>query len=270
MAAATTSGPDMGAATTTTTTTLHPNASLVAVAPMGSISGVGPFETSPSQPAPHPLPTATPVPMSASTSTPATPAAGGAAASAAAAAAAAAASASRSVKRPRPVKSCTECRKRKLRCDRNLPCSQCQKSHRNCKYAAEHDSSMMSDGSDVEIGDVQRPPKRNCLPANATPGSHAPESSFVPLRNGESTAHSALEELTSRLDRLEKQFMIKSPAGTEFSGAGQHLPLSPETIRGLTVKRGALRTRFFGQSSVRVLLNLVTCPGPLIVCRLLS
>ncbi|KAK1633369.1 fungal-specific transcription factor domain-containing protein [Colletotrichum phormii] len=254
MAAATTFAPEMG----TVTTTLHPNANLAAVAPMGSIpNATTPYETSPTLPAPHNLSTGTPGPTPAPAGTPVPPAAGGASTSAAAAAAAAAAaSASRSVKRPRPVKSCTECRKRKLRCDRNLPCSQCQKSHRNCKYAAEHDSSMLSDGSDAEMGEVPRPPKRNCLPTAATPGPQTAESSFVPLRNGESTGHTALEELTSRLDRLEKQFMIRSPAGTEFSGTGQRLPLSPETIRGLTVKRGALRTRFFGQNSVRVLLNL--------------
>ncbi|KAI3535050.1 fungal specific transcription factor [Colletotrichum tamarilloi] len=256
MAAATTSAPEMGIVTTT----LHPNTNLAAVAPMGSIpnNAPTPYETSPTLPSPHTLSTGAPGPTPAPTGTPVPPpAAGGASTSAAAAAAAAAAaSASRSVKRPRPVKSCTECRKRKLRCDRNLPCSQCQKSHRNCKYAAEHDSSMLSDGSDAEMGEVQRPPKRNCLPTTATSGPQTAESSFVPLRNGESTGHTALEELTSRLDRLEKQFMIRSPAGTEFSGTGQRLPLSPETIRGLTVKRGALRTRFFGQNSVRVLLNL--------------
>ncbi|OBR06311.1 fungal specific transcription factor domain-containing protein [Colletotrichum higginsianum IMI 349063] len=259
MAATTTSAQDMG----TVTTTLHPNTNLLAaVATMSPMPSTAPYETSsPSQQAPHTLATGAPVPTPASAPTapaPVSPApAGGSAASAAAAAAAAAASASRSVKRPRPVKSCTECRKRKLRCDRNLPCSQCQKSHRNCRYAAEHDSSMLSDGSDAEVGDhLQRPPKRNCVPAITPSGPPPAESSFVPLRNGESAGHSALEELTLRLDRLERQFMIKSPAGTEFSGSGQRLPLSPGTIRGLTVKRGALRTRFFGQNSVRVLLNL--------------
>ncbi|KAF4818432.1 Transcription factor lepE [Colletotrichum siamense] len=248
MAAATSSAPELGAATTTTT--LHSNPNLTAVAsPMGPMhSAPPPYETSPSQPAHQTLGGG--VPGSAPTPVPASgllPAGGPSAASAAATA-----SASRSVKRPRPVKSCTECRKRKLRCDRNLPCSQCQKSHRNCKYAAEQDSSMLSDGSDAEVGDIQRPPKRNCLPTGApSSGPHPAESSsFPPQRNGEGTGHSALEELTSRLDRLEKQFMIKSPAGTEFSGAGQRLPLSPETIRGLTVKRGALRTRFFGQNSI--------------------
>nr|XP_036576431.1 zn2cys6 transcription factor [Colletotrichum truncatum]KAF6783169.1 zn2cys6 transcription factor [Colletotrichum truncatum] len=241
-AATTTSAPELGAVTTT----LHPNTNHTSVAPMGSIPSAAPYETSPSQPVHQSLGSA--VPLSGLGSLPA----GGLSATSSATQ-----SASRSVKRPRPVKSCTECRKRKLRCDRNLPCSQCQKSHRNCKYAAEHDSSMLSDGSDGELGDVQRPPKRNCVPANTTSGSHPTEpASFVPLRNGDSAGHSALEELTSRLDRLERQFMIKSPAGTEFSGAGQRLPLSPGTIRGLTVKRGALRTRFFGQNSVRVLLNL--------------
>ncbi|KAF9878900.1 hypothetical protein CkaCkLH20_03800 [Colletotrichum karsti] len=247
MAAAASSAPELGAAVNT----LHPNPNLVAVAPMGTMPSAAPYETSPSQPAHQTLGTAPP--GSAPTPVPASgPVPAGAPAGGLLAASAATPSASRSVKRPRPVKSCTECRKRKLRCDRNLPCSQCQKSHRNCKYAAEHDMSMLSDGSDVEMGDPQRPPKRNCLPTGTASGPQPAESSsvFVPLRNGDGTGHSALEELTSRLDRLEKQFMIKSPAGTEFSGAGQRLPLSPETIRGLTVKRGALRTRFFGQNSI--------------------
>ncbi|CAK7270862.1 hypothetical protein SEPCBS57363_004319 [Sporothrix epigloea] len=46
------------------------------------------------------------------------------------------------VKRPRPVKSCTECRRRKLRCDRRFPCSQCQRSYRVCKYGSGGDSSL--------------------------------------------------------------------------------------------------------------------------------
>lgn len=167
----------------------------------------------------------------------------------------------RSVKRPRPVKSCTECRKRKLRCDRLCPCSQCQKSNRTCKYAMDHDSANLSDGSDMETEPL-RPLKRNCLPGmfvGGTADSSAEPNNFGPVRNGETTAITSLEDLSLRMERLEKHIMAQSPAATEVSG-GQFMSASTDTIRGLTVKAGAFRTRFHGQNDSRVLLNLVRLP----------
>lgn len=163
----------------------------------------------------------------------------------------------RSVKRPRPVKSCTECRKRKLRCDRLCPCSQCQKSSRTCRYAVDHDSANLSDGSDGEM-EPARPVKRNCLPG-VFPGAPVPinDASLGPLRNGEATGAASLEELSLRMERLEKHIMARSPAATEVS-VGRFIAASSETIRGLTVKAGALRTRYHGQNDARVLLNLVS------------
>lgn len=160
---------------------------------------------------------------------------------------------SRSVKRPRPVKSCTECRKRKLKCDRSCPCSQCQKSSRACRYATDHDGLRDSDGSDAET-DGARAQKRPCHP---TPSGDAPY--HTPVKNGELS----FEELVARVERLERS-VARSPARTDFSGARMPGTAPPETIRGLTVKRGArsLHTRFFGQSSTRVLINLVRSPGP--------
>ncbi|KAF7545096.1 hypothetical protein G7Z17_g9430 [Cylindrodendrum hubeiense] len=163
----------------------------------------------------------------------------------------------RSVKRPRPVKSCTECRKRKLRCDRLCPCSQCQKSSRSCKYAIDHDSANLSDGSDSELMEPSRPTKRNCLPGMFTSSTPLPnnESTYGSVRNGETAAPSSLEELAMRMERLEKHLMARSPAASEAS-AGRLLAASSDTIRGLTVKEGASRTRYHGQNSSRVLLNL--------------
>ncbi|KAL1883285.1 hypothetical protein Daus18300_000343 [Diaporthe australafricana] len=81
-----------------------------------------------------------------------------------------------------------------------------------------------------------------------------------------------LEQFGTRLDRLEKFVFSASPASTSGGGGGpahaaewgapRHpyaayaaVTGSPTTIRSLSVK-GNLRTRFFGQNSTRVLLNL--------------
>lgn len=167
----------------------------------------------------------------------------------------------RSVKRPRPVKSCTECRKRKLRCDRLCPCSQCQKSNRACKYSADADGLPDSDVSDVELPESGRPSKRNC-PPGTTPSatSNAADSSALAAavaaaKNSDASGLPLLEELSLRMERLEKQVMVRSPAVTDLS-AGRVAVATADTIRGLSVKNGAKRTRFFGQASPRIMFNL--------------
>lgn len=170
----------------------------------------------------------------------------------------------RSVKRPRPVKSCTECRKRKLRCDRLCPCSQCQKSNRPCRYAPDQDSANLSDGSDAEGAEPGRPAKRNyshtALPALAA--SYGDAAAPRPAKASDPASLPLLEELSIRMARLEKQILVRSPSRAEGggggSGSGSIVAGAPETIRGLTVKRGATRTRYFGQNDPRVLLNLVS------------
>ncbi|KAI1381613.1 fungal-specific transcription factor domain-containing protein [Hypoxylon crocopeplum] len=149
---------------------------------------------------------------------------------------------SRSVKRPRPVKSCLECRKRKLKCDRISPCSQCQKAQRACRYAAEGDVVSLSDGSDVET--PERTVKRNRAATSQ--------------ESGPSTINYAavLEDHATRLERLERQMLARKSSIAESSSTPAQRPAASSlTIRGLTVK-GGLRTRFFGQSSTRVLVNL--------------
>ncbi|KAI1480465.1 fungal-specific transcription factor domain-containing protein [Daldinia eschscholtzii] len=149
---------------------------------------------------------------------------------------------SRSVKRPRPVKSCLECRKRKLRCDRASPCSQCQKTQRICRYAAEGEVVSLSDGSDGEA--PERNTKRNRPAANQ-------ESS-----QRDTNYEAVLEDHAVRLERLEGRLLSRTSSLAESGSIpAQRPPASSLTIRGLTVK-GGLRTRFFGQSSTRVLLNL--------------
>lgn len=172
----------------------------------------------------------------------------------------------RSVKRPRPVKSCTECRKRKLRCDRSCPCSQCQKSSRICKYATDNDTGNLSDASDSEITDSARPTKRNCLPAapivplkSATVMSTVTEPLYTPFRNGDpALKQPSLELLLDRIESLEKRLQPRNSADSEPGGWRRSLEVSAKTVRALSVKLGGQRARLHGPGSPRVLLNLVS------------
>lgn len=181
----------------------------------------------------------------------------------------------RAVKRPRPVKSCNSCRQKKLRCDRTCPCSQCVKSNRPCKYANENESGLGSEGSDVEAS--PRPAKRQHRPhhtyveATAPPVPSHAAAVHVGLGIGASNESSrvgasVIEQFGARLERLEKLVLNNNAAAaaahasewgslrTPYSSFGG-VTGAPTTIRSLSVK-GNLRTRFFGQNSTRVLLNL--------------
>ncbi|KAK4179460.1 fungal-specific transcription factor domain-containing protein [Triangularia setosa] len=107
----------------------------------------------------------------------------------------------KSVKRPRPVKSCVECRKRKLKCDRVAPCSQCQKSRRPCRYT-DQENGAGSDGSDGESAD--RPVKRPQHLASITDGDYP-----RPFSQSNDIEHFhkpqvGLDEMAARLERLER------------------------------------------------------------------
>ncbi|KAK0669994.1 fungal-specific transcription factor domain-containing protein [Cercophora samala] len=113
----------------------------------------------------------------------------------------------KSVKRPRPVKSCVECRKRKLKCDRVAPCSQCQKSRRPCRYT-DQENGAGSDGSDGESG--ERPVKRPQHLASINGGDYPRPFS---QSNGMEHYHKpqvGLDEMTARLERLERIIIEKS------------------------------------------------------------
>ena len=173
----------------------------------------------------------------------------------------------RSVKRPRPVKSCTECRKRKLRCDRLCPCLQCQKSSRACRYAADYDSANLSDGSEPDLENA-RPTKRvfgSSTDSTALPGAEAMQ--VTGRREAErppSVGMGFIEELAVRMDRLEKQMMSGGSSYTRLYEKSL-IPKTGSGIRGMSVKRAGHRTRLFGQISARVLSNLVSPPNLLFI-----
>ncbi|KAI0467861.1 fungal-specific transcription factor domain-containing protein [Xylaria cf. heliscus] len=160
----------------------------------------------------------------------------------------------RVVKRPRPVKSCLECRRRKLKCDRLLSCTQCQKSQRSCRYVADGESGSLSDASDDEVPD--RVSKRSCISPN-NDGNLRGSSSQPQSQSQPQASAGRSEDYSARLDRLERILLEKHAPLTETTSRSrpQRPMASAFTMRGLTVKGGS-RTRFFGPSSARVLVNL--------------
>ncbi|KAI3317013.1 hypothetical protein HD806DRAFT_397588 [Xylariaceae sp. AK1471] len=154
----------------------------------------------------------------------------------------------RIVKRPRPVKSCLECRRRKLKCNRLLPCTQCQKSQRSCRYVADGEAGSLSDASDADTPD--RAPKRNRA------SSHL-DDCHRDSHSGSRENTALLEDHGARIERLERMLLEKNSPSTETSSNSR--PKRPVasalTLRGLSVKGGS-RTRFYGPSSARVLVNL--------------
>ncbi|KAI0154448.1 hypothetical protein GGR57DRAFT_115327 [Xylariaceae sp. FL1272] len=145
----------------------------------------------------------------------------------------------------------SRCRRRKLKCDRLLPCTQCQKSQRSCRYAADVEAGNLSDASDGEVA-VDRAPKRNRAPSM--------QDSQYSAGTVSHSNPSILEDHSARIERLERMLMEKnSPGGdassSTSSGHSHFAPAPALSLRGLSAK-GGTRTRFFGPGSTRVLVNL--------------
>lgn len=150
----------------------------------------------------------------------------------------------RSVKRPRPVKSCLLCRSKKLRCDRLNPCSQCQKSHRVCRYANDQGPGNASDsGSDGETASPSATAAERGAPAHkrvALAGglnARSPAGTAIPPLptppqppiDAAVDAHyrSGFDDIAARLDRLERLIMASRTSEGVSSAPAQGLPPPP-------------------------------------------
>ena len=108
-------------------------------------------------------------------------------------------------KRPRPVLSCLECRRKKLKCDRLLPCQQCQKSGKAtlCAYSNGIEPDVREEEEEEDSAPLPKRVRSNEQPDNA----------------GNSLAHSAtlkrvgiLEELQDRILKLEEEAEVRRAA----------------------------------------------------------
>jgi hypothetical protein len=112
-------------------------------------------------------------------------------------------------KRPRPVLSCLECRRKKLKCSRTLPCIQCTKASRatHCSYN-EYPSVIASSETAQDIPHAEDGGRARKIVRSSVLGQRKETTSLSPRSNTNLTSLSKLgiiEDLQSRVERLENQ-----------------------------------------------------------------
>lgn len=112
-------------------------------------------------------------------------------------------------KRPRPVLSCIECRKKKLKCNRLLPCNQCTRAGKipQCVYqnqeTSQTESQLVSDGSESEHGLSRKKIRGVTTAISLASRDSVPDQLSAPLI-GQNEKSGVLEDLQSRVERLER------------------------------------------------------------------
>lgn len=129
-------------------------------------------------------------------------------------------------RRPRPMLSCIECRKKKLKCDRRLPCSQCARAGKiaQCFYQSRNFSQPqprphVSDGSESDFGPYRKKVSgvQQVLPL--APRDSASNQISAPLI-GYFEKHGVLEELQSRVEKLERILSVHPQSHTHEASQG--------------------------------------------------
>jgi hypothetical protein len=112
-------------------------------------------------------------------------------------------------KRPRPVLSCLECRRKKLKCSRTLPCIQCTKaSHAtHCSYN-EYPSGIASSGAAQDVSHAEDGGRARKIVRGRVLEQRKETTSLSPGSNTYLTSLPKLgiiEDLQSRVEKLENQ-----------------------------------------------------------------
>lgn len=171
-------------------------------------------------------------------------------------------------RRRRPPLSCTICRRRKLKCDRSMPCAQCVKSKMpdQCSYAA-----YVSQWRDADVRD-ERLESTSPVPATSSAGNNASLSSGMHVFDSRNrvtkpaSRQDEMQELRGRVKALEHAIVRQgAPINTpdtlgDLSDAGRPDgvaevvdSLPDQCFRGLN---GG--TRYVGRSNYALFMSLVS------------
>lgn len=167
-------------------------------------------------------------------------------------------------KRPRPTLSCLECRRKKLRCDRLLPCRQCQKAGNTarCTYTKSQGSQPPAQLSDEsEYGSGGRSKKATRSKSRVRPHGSSSSSRF-PTNTGsvgrENTR--AIEDLQLRVEKLERLLLDQRhhslPSQKAASGRDEQVDRSSISHLGKLSINGS-RSRYHGHNHKKLWLHQV-------------
>ena len=170
-------------------------------------------------------------------------------------------------KRPRPIKSCLQCRKKKLKCSQEFPCDQCTKigNHDKCAYSEYAPDSTRLPNQVLDSSTDGNARKQRRIGASdhdqqqaSSPG-RSKISGSVDLK---SAPVGVVEDLQGRVANLEQ---ILSLSSTHVADGGSNLSLSKHTTLVNTNGVGSVSTkglidsqksstRFYGQNQKNALL----------------
>lgn len=168
-------------------------------------------------------------------------------------------------RRTRPAKSCTACRKRKIACDKKLPCSSCVRSRvpSDCYYRPERGTPGDSAGNDGNRVLTPRPavpaaPEGRTQQARPTP--------LLPKGPGSGQRQEVMvEELQQRIRHLEELLSRKQPENHQpaLQADTEHriLPRPSSPLPPLRLRSSSSKTRFFGPSHWHYIADQVRQPS---------
>jgi len=157
-----------------------------------------------------------------------------------------------SKRRRRPALSCVQCRARKVRCDRNSPCSQCVKTKCvQCIFAPLPQFAWTSGRpSDIPASDASASVSASTTTTIGGLNGHAPSAASSPSGAHTPDSSASVQSLLQRVKHLESQLDARKRHSD--LDASRAVPLArsepgqarkPYPVRGMQHK-----TRFFGQS----------------------
>lgn len=189
-------------------------------------------------------------------------------------------------KRRRPALACEQCRKRKIRCDRNVPCNHCIKSNiTDCSYVPTHIPASWLKRNQKAYGESSRPTgdqppyilpipaasnssKDNAIPPSefiggsreiqtitARPTASAPSS----VTGSTSNASNNVDRLVSRIHHLEEKLANVVTISDDNDHASPEDTQSSAHIHGTVSK-----TRYFGRSHWMNGPALVSAASPIV------
>lgn len=144
-------------------------------------------------------------------------------------------------KRRRPAKSCEQCRRRKIRCDQNMPCGACVRARASlqCSYLPDSVDTrgisahgLVSEPAPVSVLSPESSTVSISIGQNIPHQSHDVDSAMQRRQTGDSlTVRQAktIDDLRRRIQQLEAQLIsLRSP---------NHLPAPSDTTTGLKVRQ---------------------------------